>query len=167
MNQPQPNENKARFGDPFIPTPTELVRAKLEFGELCAEDTVFDLGCGDARVLIMAAEEFGAKGVGVEVQQGVAHEAWSNVADHDLDDLIEIRQEDYLETDLSEADLVVLYMTTRTLHAVSDKLKELPPGARIVTHDFPLPQAEWPLSEQSEWSDDEGQRVPLYLYRKG
>lgn len=153
-----------RFGDPYIPTPPELVKAKLEFGEVTEDDLVFDLGCGDGRVLIACAQEYGARGVGVDIQLGVVEEAWSQVADHGLEDHIEIRCEDFQETDISEADLVILYLTTRTLHNLADKLQELPPDARIVTHDFALPG--WSISEQSEWQDPLGQTVPLYLYRK-
>lgn len=140
------------------------MRAKLEFAEIEEQDTVYDLGCGDGRVLIISAQEYNAQGVGIEIRAGVVEEAWSNVAERDLEDLIEIRHEDYLESDLSDATLVVLYLTTHSLHSVSDKLQEIPSGARIVTHDFPL--AGWPLSEQSLWTSEDGETVPLYLYRK-
>lgn len=151
------------LGDPYIPTPAKLVRAKLEFAEVSRGEVVLDLGCGDGRVPIMAAKRYGARGVGVELQPSVAEIAWSKVVDHAVEDRVEIRCEDYLDTDLSEADVVVLYMTFRTLATVSEKLKELKPGARIVTHDFPL--AGWPLSEQSSWTSAKGRVVPLYLYR--
>ncbi len=153
-----------RFGDPYIPTPAALVRAKLEFGEITSSDTVFDLGCGDGRVLIIAAQEYGARGVGVDIQLGVVEEAWQRVSDHDLEDLIEIRHQDFMETDLSHADLLILYLTTKTLHQLSDKLKEVRPGTRIVTHDFALPG--WQHSEQSAWTSRSGQTQSLYLYRK-
>lgn len=153
-----------KFGDPYISTEPELVRAKLEFGETTALDTVFDLGCGDGRVLVMAALEYGARGVGVELQASVAEVAWSNVAEHDLEDLVEIRCEDYRETDLAEADLLILYLTTRTLHTLADKLEELKAGTRVVTHDFALNQ--WPLSEQSQFVSATGEITTLYLYRK-
>jgi tRNA A58 N-methylase Trm61 len=142
----------------------ELVRAKLEFGEITKDDVVFDLGCGDGRVLVMAAQEYGARAVGVEVQLGVVEEAWAEVADHDLEDQVEIRCEDYFETDLQEADLVVLYLTTRTLHAMSEKLEEVRPGTRIVTHDYAL--AGWDLSEQSRYTGLDGSTSQLFLYIK-
>lgn len=151
------------LGDPYIPTPAKLVRAKLEFGEVKRDDKVYDLGCGDGRVLVIAAKKYGCHGVGVEFQPSVAELAWSKVADHSVEDRVEIRCEDYQETDLSEADLVVLYLTLRTLVTLSDKLRELKSGARIVTHDFPL--TGWKLSEQSAWTSPKGQAVPLFLYR--
>ena len=154
----------SQLGDPYISTDPELVRAKLEFGETTAVDTVFDLGCGDARVLIMAALEYGARGVGVELQASVAEAAWSNVAEHDLENLVEIRCEDYRETNLEQADLLILYLTTRTLHSLADKLEELKPGTRVVTHDFAL--SHWPLSEQSQFISASGEITSLYLYRK-
>ena len=153
------------IGDPYIPTPPGLVRAKLEFAEITGEDMVFDLGCGDARVLILAAEEYDAEGVGAELQPSVAELAWSNVSDHQLEEQVEIRCEDYFETDLSEADLVVLYLTGRSLHAISEKLEEeLKPGSRVVTHDFHL--SGWEFSEQGEWESPEGEPVKLFLYRR-
>lgn len=150
--------------DPYIPTPPELVRAKLEFGEVTESDLVLDLGCGDGRVLIMAALEYGARGLGVDIQNGVVEEAWTNIVEHDLEDMIDIRCQDFQDTDISEPDLFILYLTQRTLHSLSDKLTEAKSGARIVTHDFPL--SGWKLSEQSLWVSTEGSRSPLYLYRK-
>ncbi len=151
--------------DPYVPTPYELVRAKLELAEVTEQDLVFDLGCGDARVLIVAAEEFGARGVGVEIQRDVVEHAWSEVADRDLEDLIEIRCEDYFQTDLSEADVVVLYLRTHSLHRLSEKLAELKPGARVVTHDFAL--AGLPLAEQVQHISRDGGVNSLFLYRVG
>lgn len=154
----------ARLFDPYVPTPPGLVRAKLEMGEATSRDVVFDLGCGDGRVLIAAARKYGARGVGVELQQGVVEEAWSRVADHDLEEKITILCQDFMETDLSEATLVILYLTERTLHALSDKLQQLPVGARVVTHQFPL--AGWKHSEQGSWTSSQGEVVPLFLYLK-
>jgi SAM-dependent methyltransferase len=153
-----------RLHDPYIPTAPDLVRAKLEFGEVTSEDTVFDLGCGDGRVLVMAALEFGAAGVGVDLQMGVVEEAWSNIADHELEDKVAIHCQDFMDTDLAGADLVILYLTGRTLHALSDKLQEMKSGARIVTHDFPLPG--WSHCEQGEFTSQSGQSHSLFLYRK-
>lgn len=150
--------------DPYIPTPPDLVRAKLEFGEAAADDLVFDLGCGDGRVLVMAAQEYGCLGVGVDIQQGVVEEAWSNICDHDLEDDVTVRCEDFLSTDLSQADLVILYLTSKTLNDLSEKLREVRAGTRIVTHDFAL--AGWPLSEQTVWTSSEGRPTTLYLYRQ-
>ena len=154
----------SRLGDPYVPTPLDLVRAKLEFGEVEEGDVVFDLGCGDGRVLILAAEEYNTDGIGVELQPSVAELAWSNVSDHQLEDQVEIRCEDYFETDLSEADLVILYLTGRSLHSLSEKLRELPSGSRIVTHQFTL--SGWEFSEQGEWTSPEGESVKLFLYRR-
>ena len=112
----------------------------------------------------MAAREFGAHGVGVDVQMGVVEAAWSNIADHDLDEEIRVTCEDFMDTDLADADLVILYLTGRTLHALSDKLQEVRKGTRIVTHDFPL--AGWQHSEQTELVDKRGEAHPLFLYRK-
>lgn len=151
------------LGDPYVPTPAKLVRAKLEFGEATRDDVVYDLGCGDGRVLVIAAKKYGCRGVGVEFQPSVAELAWSKVVDHAVEDRVEIRCEDYRDTDLSQADLVVLYLTQRTLASLSDKLRELKSGARIVTHDFPL--NDWKLSEQGSWTTSKGQTVPLFLYR--
>jgi ribosomal protein L11 methylase PrmA len=153
------------LGDPYVPTPPELVRAKLEFGEVTEHDVVFDLGCGDGRVLIMACLEYGARAVGVDIQTGVVEEAWAEVAEHHLDDQIEIRCEDYFDTDLQTADLIVLYLTTRTLHSISGKLEEVRSGTRIVTHDYPL--SGWDLTEQTTFTDDEGRVSPLFLYVRG
>ena len=149
--------------DPYIPTPHDLVKAKLEFGEACCDDLVVDLGCGDGRVLICAAQDYDAWGMGVDVQPGVVEEARSNIIDLDLDEMVTVQQQDFRDTDLSEADLVILYLTTRTLFQLSDKLRELPVGARIVTHDFALPG--WKISEQTTFeSVESGRSFELFLY---
>ena len=153
-----------KMGDPYIPSEPELVRAKLEFAELTETDLVFDLGCGDGRVLIIAAEEYGAHGVGVDIQEGVVEEAWARIVDHDLEDMVEVRCEDFQDTDISQADVLILYLTTRTLHSLSDKLREAKAGARIVTHDFAL--SGWDLSEQDHWVAEDGSSKALYLYRQ-
>ena len=150
--------------DPYISTPPDLVLAKLEFGEACPDDLVVDLGCGDGRVLITAAREYQSRGLGVDVQPGVVEEARSNIINEDLESMITIQLQDFRETDLSEADLVILYLTTRTLFQLSDKLQELSAGARIVTHDFALPG--WKISEQTTFESEAGESYELFLYLK-
>jgi hypothetical protein len=112
----------------------------------------------------MAAQEFGAAGVGVDLQMGVVEEAWSNIADHDLEEEVLVSCQDFMETDLGQADLIILYLTGRTLHALSDKLLEVKSGTRIVTHDFPL--AGWQHCEQAEQVSASGEVNSLFLYRK-
>ncbi len=114
---------------------------------------------------MMAAEEYGARGVGLELQPGVVELAWTNIAERGLEEQVEISQGDFFEADLSSATLVVLYLTTNTLHRLSDKLQEVRPGTRIVTHDFALPG--WPCRQQTKWTSSRGEVTPIYLYVQG
>ncbi len=146
----------------FIPTPDDLIGAKLDLAAIHPRDWVFDLGCGDGRVLIQAAKRFDARGVGVDIHQHLVDEAKKNVAKEGLEQQIEIVCQDYLHTDLSRADVVILYLNRGSLGPLSQKLEdELTPGARIVTHDFDLPA--WVEVKKVEFGSS-GQF--LYLYKK-
>lgn len=149
--------------DPFVPTPDALIDAKLQLASVQPDELIYDLGCGDARVLIRAAQQFGAKAVGVDIREELVRQARQRVSELKLDDRIEVSCGDYLELDVSSADVVMLYLSRGSLGQISLKLEqELKPGARIVTHSFDLPA--WKPTEERSITLANGSDMQLYLY---
>ena len=128
---------------PYVPTPPDVVRTMLELVEAGPGDTVFDLGCGDGRILMMAVEEFGVdRAVGYELNKHLFDTALNNVASKNLEEKIEVVMGNFLEADLSPATIVTLYLTTTGNVKLRPKFKEeLMDGTRIISHDFPI--LEW------------------------
>jgi tRNA A58 N-methylase Trm61 len=111
-----------------------LTLAEIKPGEL-----VYDLGCGDGRVVIMAAQEFGARAVGVEMREDLVKQALGKVSELGLNGRVKIVQSDMFKIDISQADVVTLYLTTSANDKVKPKLEsELKPGARVVSHDYEI-----------------------------
>lgn len=122
---------------PYVASPHLVVRQMLALSELRPGETVYDLGCGDGRVVIMAAQEFGANAVGVELRDDLVKKAHGKVSELGLDERVEIVQRDLFEVDLRRADVVTLYLTTSANEKVRPKLEsELRHGTRIVSHDY-------------------------------
>jgi len=127
------------FIAPFVATPLPVVKQMLTVAEIKQGEIVYDLGCGDGRVAIMAAQEFGARAIGVEMREDLAKQAMGRVNELGLDDRVKIVQGDMFKIDLSQADVVTLYLTTSANDKVKPKLEaELKPGARVVSHDYEI-----------------------------
>jgi SAM-dependent methyltransferase len=120
----------------YWPTPQPVVDAMLDLAEVTANDTVYDLGCGDARSLVTAAKRYGAHGVGFDLNPRRVTESIANVRRNHVERLVEIRKADILTVDLSKADVVFLYLVPSLMTKLAPKLAELKPGARVVTHEF-------------------------------
>lgn len=162
--------NTHHYGDlmeyeAFVPTLELLIHAKLELAELKPSETIYDLGCGDGRVLIYAAQNYSVRGVGIEIRADLVASARAAVGRQHLEELIDIRQEDYRTANVTEADVVLLYLNRGSLGQLSTKLEaELRPGARIVTHQFDLPG--WLAERQVQLRLPSGVEESLFLYRR-
>jgi tRNA A58 N-methylase Trm61 len=127
------------FIAPFVATPLPVVKQMLTLAQIKPGEIIYDLGCGDGRVVIMAAQEFGASGVGVEMREDLAKQALSKVSELGLDGRVKIVQSDMFKVDLAQADVVTLYLTTSANDKVKPKLEsELKSGARVVSHDYEI-----------------------------
>ena len=127
------------FIAPFVATPMPVVRQMLVLSELKLGETFYDLGSGDGRAVIMAAKDFGAKAVGVELREDLTKRALSTIYERGLERRAQILQGDIFKVDLSSADVVFLYLTTSANEKVKAKLEsELRPGARVVSHDYEI-----------------------------
>lgn len=124
---------------PFVPSPITVVERMLEAAQVKQGETVYDLGCGDGRVLITAVEKFRAKAVGVELSQKLADAARGAIKQRGYENRASIIQGNLLDVDLSNADVVTLYLLTDANSQLKPRLeKYLHPGARVVSHDFEI-----------------------------
>ena len=124
---------------PYIRTPTTLVDTMLALADVTTDDVVYDLGSGDGRIPIMAAQKYGARAVGIEIKPELVEKARANAREADVSDLVEFRQGDLFKADISEATVVTLYLVPALNIRVRPKLfHELRPGARVVSHDFDM-----------------------------
>jgi SAM-dependent methyltransferase len=122
---------------PFVPTPIEVVDRMLELAEVKKADVIYDLGSGDGRIIIRAAKKYGARGVGIEMDQTLVDRARKSAQAEGVSHLVEFRVEDALAADISPASVVTLYMLPWFNAAMKPNFeKYLKSGARIVAHDF-------------------------------
>src|SRR5215475_9130498 len=130
-----PMENLA----PPIPTPQLVVEKMLQAGHVKPGETVYDLGSGDGRIVITAAQKFGAKAVGVEIVPDLCDKARERVKSLGLEDKVSIVQGSALRVDLSAADVVTMYFLTSSNERLRPNLEHwLKPGARVVSNQFPI-----------------------------
>jgi len=122
---------------PFVPSPPYVVEKMLWLADLKPGEVLFDLGCGDGRIIISAAQKYGVRAVGVEMSDRLAKEAFQKVHESGLEKSVEVIQGDLMGIDLREADVVMLYLTSSGNEKLKPKLeRELKPGARVISHDF-------------------------------
>jgi precorrin-6B methylase 2 len=133
-------DTQERPGDvPYVPTPQPVVDAMLKVANVKKNDVVYDLGSGDGRIVITAAQKYGTRGVGIDINPERVQEANDNAKKAGVTDLVEFRQQDLFNTDLSEATVVTLYLLPEVNLKLRPKLfKELKPGTRIVSHAFDM-----------------------------
>jgi SAM-dependent methyltransferase len=122
----------------YVPTPQEVVDEMLTLAKAGKTDVVYDLGCGDGRIVVSAAK-LGARGVGIDINPERIKEANDNAKAAGVTERVDFRNEDLFTTDISPATVVTLYLLPARLTKLRPKLwKELKPGTRIVAHDFDL-----------------------------
>lgn len=126
-------------GAPYVPTPRYVALKMLTLADVSSDDVVYDLGSGDGRILIMAAKEFGARGVGIEIDSQLVRTARRKARRAGVADQVKFRQEDLFEADLSEATVVTLYLWPDMNNRLRPKLRrELNMGDRVVSHSFDI-----------------------------
>jgi len=143
----------------FVPTPNEIVDTMLRMAAVTRKDTVYDLGCGDGRIVIAAAQKYGARGVGIDIDPERVAEATENVRRGGVADRVKIIQGDLFEADIRPATVVTLYLLTDLNLKLRPKLwRDLNPGTRVVSHAFSM----------GDWTPErtvEVQGTNVYLWR--
>lgn len=122
---------------PFVTSPQPIVDRMLDMAAIKPGETVYDLGCGDGRILITAAQRFNAKAIGIELSERLVQSTTETIKRMNLADQVTVRKGNLLETDLKDADVVTIYLETGSNDLLRPILeKQLKPGARVVSHDF-------------------------------
>ena len=123
----------------YVPTPVPVVNEMLRLANVQANDVVYDLGSGDGRIVITAAQKVGARGIGIDISPERIREANENAKQAGVTDRVEFRQQDLFETNFSDATVVTLYLLPKLNVKLRPKLlRELKPGTRIVSHAFDM-----------------------------
>jgi SAM-dependent methyltransferase len=158
---PQDAQRPARTPDIFfVPTWEPVVFEMLKLARVNSDDVVYDLGSGDGRIVILAAQTYGARGVGIELDPRLVQISRQVAREADVSDKVRFIEGDLFTADLSEATVVTLYLSTTATRQLEPKLKrELKPGTRIVSHQFRM--GEW-IPERTVRS--EADRTELFLW---
>jgi len=162
-----PDLSDAPFGAsgdvPYVPTPPEVVEAMLKLANVTSNDVVYDLGCGDGRIVITAASEYGASGVGFDINPERISEARENAKAAGVEGRVHFTEQNLFDADISNASVVTLYLLSSVNLKLRPKLwRELKPGTRVVSHLFSM----------GDWKPDQeinvdGRRVFLWTIREG
>jgi len=150
---------------PYVPTPEDVVDRMLELARTTPRDVVYDLGCGDGRIPIAAAKQYGARGVGIDIDPKRIEESRANAKAAGVEHLVEFRVQDALEADVSGATVVTLFMLASGNAKLRPVLtRQLKPGARIVSHAFSMGTS-WPPDKIDQFISARGDEVTLYLWK--
>jgi SAM-dependent methyltransferase len=146
----------------YVPTPLPVVERMLELARVGKDDVVYDLGSGDGRIPIVAAQRYGARGVGIEINPVWVRDARVAAERLGVADRVSFRIEDLFTTDLREATVVTLYLFPTVNAKLQPKLaRELNPGTRVVSHEYRI--GDWP-PDHTETMVVEGRRHELHLW---
>ena len=161
--------NETFVYDPYVPTPQAIVDRMLALAEVGASDLVVDLGSGDGRIVITAAKQFGARGLGVEIDRSLIAQAEAAARREGVADRVRFVARDLFDADLREATVLTLYLLPETNRKLLPKiLAEMPPGARVVSHRFLVgdwrPDATVVVDAEDDWTAFHSDRK-LHLFR--
>jgi precorrin-6B methylase 2 len=158
----EPAEEPKRPDVIFVPTPPEVVAKMLELAQVTKDDVVYDLGCGNGRIVVMAAKKYGCKAFGFDVDPQRIKESNESVDANGVGDLVTIQQKDIFTLDLSPANVVTLYLLPSLNVKLIPQLEKLKPGSRIVSHDFDMRGVK--PDQVVEVTSDNGSEHTVYLW---
>jgi SAM-dependent methyltransferase len=145
---------------PYVPTTEAAVQAMLKLAGVKKTDVVYDLGCGDGRIVIAAAKNFGARGVGIDINPVRISEAKENARTAGVENLVRFEENDLFEADIREASVVTLFLLPHVNLKLRPKLlQELKPGTRIVSNTFDMD--DWKPEKESTVGDADGDEESL------
>jgi SAM-dependent methyltransferase len=135
----EPPPGAARAPDVlYIPTPQPVVDEMLKLAHVLPGDLLYDLGCGDGRIVITAAQRYGARAVGFDIDPERVAEAQDNVRNAGVGELVRIEQRDIFTLDLAQANIVTLYLLPELNVRLMPQLERMLPGSRVISHDFDI-----------------------------
>ena len=125
---------------PFVQTPLEVAKKMLDLSQIKSGEVLYDLGCGDGRLIILAAKDVGARSTGIELREDLVERARTEIKRLNLEDKVKVIQGNFFDVNISDANVITLYLTSSANERLRPKLEaELKPGARVVSHDFKVP----------------------------
>ncbi len=122
----------------YVSTPHDVVARMLQMAKVTKDDVVYDLGCGDGRIVVTAAKKYGCKAVGYDIKQERVEESLRNVKKARVEKLVSIQRKNIFKLDLSPASVVTLYLLPELNVELIPQLAKLKPGSRVVSHDFDM-----------------------------
>lgn len=133
----QAADDIARSGGPYVPTPQTVVDEMLNMARVGPDDFVIDLGSGDGRIVLTAASRYRARGMGVDIDGELVDLSNAEARRQGLDELVRFHRQDVLQTRISDATVITLYLLPELMHSLRDRIySQLKPGTRVVSHDF-------------------------------
>ena len=152
---------------PYLPTPMAVVEKMLELAKVDRSDVVYDIGCGDGRIVIMAAEKYGALGVGIDIDPRRIKQSRDGAKNANVEELVEFRLGDATKMDISEATVVTLYLLPESNKILRPQLeKQLKPGVYVVSHNYSIPGWEEKEVEAVSIKDEKGKDHTIFLYKR-
>jgi predicted O-methyltransferase YrrM len=152
---------------PWVPTPPEVIAKMLEMAGVKKDDIVYDIGCGDGRIVIAAAQKYGARGVGIDIDPVRIKESKANAAKAGVEKLVRFILADATKEDISEATIVTLYLLPESNELLRPKFdQELRPGTPVVSHNYEIPGWEAKEVGSATLTDAEGIEHYVFLYKK-
>jgi SAM-dependent methyltransferase len=151
---------------PFVPTPRTVVQRMLEIAAVDGDDVVYDIGCGDGRMVIAAAKIRGARGVGIEIDPALVAECRAAAKREGVQRLVRFLEMDATKARLTEATVVMAYLLPESLEELAPLFeRDLRPGARIVSHNYRIPGWDDRLVLSESLTDEAGREHTIHLYR--
>jgi SAM-dependent methyltransferase len=152
---------------PYVPTPMVVVDEMLKIAKVTKADILYDLGCGDGRIVITAARKYGTRGVGIDLDPERIKESNANAKQAGVKDLVEFSLQDVMKSDISEATVVTLYLLPESNALLRPILEEqLKEGTRVVSHNYYMP--DWQSREiaYTEVTSGDGETHTIFVYKK-
>ena len=152
---------------PFVTTPYPVIELMLGLAEVDSTDIVYDIGCGDGRIVILAAEEFGARGVGIDIDPEMIAKSRELAEKVGVSDRVEFRLGDATKMDLSEATVVTIYLVPKSNAILRPQFDEqLRPGTYVVSHNYVIPGWEDKEIGYKDWTGVAGEMHTIWAYQR-
>jgi len=151
---------------PFVTTPMNVVDKMLEMGDVDKEDIIYDIGCGDGRIVIVAARNFGARGVGIDIDPQRIEESRAKALEEGVQHLVKFRLGDATKMDITAATVVTIYLLPESNALLVPQLEKLRPGSYVVSHNYSIPGWEHKEIDSADVLDISGQNHSIFLYKK-
>ncbi len=165
VDDPTPvrGSNDVKLDVPYVPTPMSVVNEMLAMAEVTGDDVLYDLGSGDGRIPIEAAKKFGTRGVGIDLNPVRVEEANQNAKEANVTDKVRFVVGDIFKEDFSEATVVTLYLLPDVNLKLRDRIREMKPGTRVVSHNYDM--GDWTPEKSKKVTSDSGVDHYVYFWR--